>query len=947
MNKQANVYVAGVLLSGLSLMGLSLWNFTAPTLSLLTTFVVLTCLGTVAQLYEAQAPGRNSYYTDIVFFFAGVLLLPPFLFALSAAIPHLIESVRDHWVKSERRRAWYIQPFNIATHIIAGFGAQWVRLLIDKHSELYVYAEGLLSVGAAVLLYVLINHSLVALALKLARGVSIKESGIMGWENLSTDWVLASIGYVLAMLWTLNPWLIAPALAPLLMIYRALTVPQLKQEAQVDAKTGLFNARHFNKALASELERAKRSANPLALIMADLDFLRNINNTYGHLAGDVVLADIGQTIQKSIRSSDIAARFGGEEFAVILPEADTETARALAERLRKAVAAQEFTVPTSSTPIKVTMSIGMSCYPLDAQEPKDLIHQADIAVYQAKLKGRNRVVCVSEVPHSVRLESSFISERGHTTETPTPSVSSETPKPAAEAKTPSVEAQPVPAAHTTLPKPVEPVRKAHAAFVWRLFPFFVAALIGSASLLVLSSVLYTVSVSIWLVGLLVLLAIVAEVMQLNLFDENTLSVSVAINFAAGLIAGVPGIALVSAAIALVHKARVQPPLHRTYINWATHVLAGAVPLAFAQFVPAWYQLDAWLLIALTTLLALLYFCLDTGLLAVAMSLASGSNPLAKWREQFQWLVVHYLVLCVLGMFLGLSYQETPSSKWLIFALPVFLVRFAQKQYIERTKNSVQELRRMNWELSVANRTIQEANRSIKALNEELFVTLANIIDARDPFVSSHAAQVAEYATAIAKDMQLPAERVERIRQAGFLHDIGKIAIAEHVLHKPAKLTPEEYELVKTHSMVGAEFIASSQMLRHLAPFVRHHHERWDGGGYPDRLQREQIPLEARILAVCDAVEAMASDRPYHRGMSLPDIIAELQRCNGTQFDPLAVESFIRVVNQYGEQIIVNSAQQISQKRILNPQDKKDDPPDQGLTVALKPPSSLAQSPVPV
>jgi putative nucleotidyltransferase with HDIG domain len=177
-------------------------------------------------------------------------------------------------------------------------------------------------------------------------------------------------------------------------------------------------------------------------------------------------------------------------------------------------------------------------------------------------------------------------------------------------------------------------------------------------------------------------------------------------------------------------------------------------------------------------------------------------------------------------------------------------------------------------------------------------------------VSGHAAQVADYATVVAVELGLAPERVEVVRQAGFLHDLGKIALSEQILHKPSKLTDQEYEIVKTHAVIGAELLETSQGLRHLAPFVRHHHERWDGRGYPDELCQEEIPLEARILNVCDSVEAMASDRPYHQGMSLNEVIAEVKRCAGTQFDPAVAEAFIRIVEREGAMFVINSADKV-------------------------------------
>src|SRR5207237_9553309 len=134
---------------------------------------------------------------------------------------------------------------------------------------------------------------------------------------------------------------------------------------------------------------------------------------------------------------------------------------------------------------------------------------------------------------------------------------------------------------------------------------------------------------------------------------------------------------------------------------------------------------------------------------------------------------------------------------------------------------------------------------------------------------------------------------------------------------PARLTREEYEYIKTHAALGGEFLELSRGLRHLAPFVRHHHEYWDGNGYPDALRGEDIELEARILAVCDAAEAMASDRPYRKGISLNEIIAEVKRCAGTQFDPTVAEAFIKVAERERERLFINSGQEMLRKHADN------------------------------
>ena len=265
---------------------------------------------------------------------------------------------------------------------------------LDPGSDVQYAIAGI----AAAASMVSVNHVLMAPMLHLARGHSIRESGLFSFPSLSTDLVLAMLGVAMAAFWIINPWLIPFAVAPLLLIHRSLSVPQLQEEARVDPKTGLFNARHFAVALNEELVRAERFERPLSLVMADLDLLRDINNTYGHLAGDAVLQGIAEVFRAQLRHYDVPARFGGEEFAILLPETPPEQAFEIAERIRRTVAASAFDVETSSEPIRATISIGVAGFPRDGADANELIHQADLAVYRAKLQGRNRVLDASSEP---------------------------------------------------------------------------------------------------------------------------------------------------------------------------------------------------------------------------------------------------------------------------------------------------------------------------------------------------------------------------------------------------------------------------------------------------------------------------------------------------------------------------------------------------------------------
>ena len=309
------------------------------------------------------------------------------------------------------------------------------------------------------------------------------------------------------------------------------------------------------------------------------------------------------------------------------------------------------------------------------------------------------------------------------------------------------------------------------------------------------------------IALLTALAALAELFQVDVYGDNTVSVSVAIAFAAALTTGLPGVAAVSAGIALTHYAQKRPALYKTAFNWATHVLAGAAP-ALMIHAPSAALLVSNLLVlgVLTVIVGLIYFGIDTGLIAVAISLAQGSSLKTTWQEQFRWLFAHYLVLCVMGLALSIAYRTLGLPGVIVFSLPVFLTRYAQKQYVERTEESVRELRRMNQELSLANREIANASQAIRQFNDELFLTLAKIIDARDPDAAGHASKVADYAMAMAAEVGLRLNGWSMFARQPCFTTSASSASRNSILHKPSRLSDEEYTIIKTHAAVGAEFL---------------------------------------------------------------------------------------------------------------------------------------------
>jgi HD-GYP domain-containing protein (c-di-GMP phosphodiesterase class II) len=183
---------------------------------------------------------------------------------------------------------------------------------------------------------------------------------------------------------------------------------------------------------------------------------------------------------------------------------------------------------------------------------------------------------------------------------------------------------------------------------------------------------------------------------------------------------------------------------------------------------------------------------------------------------------------------------------------------------------------------------------------ETIEALVSALEARDPYTEAHAGRIRDLAVSIAIAMQLPYEERRAVRLGAILHDVGKIGISDTILLKPGPLTDEEWAIMRTHPEIGERMLKNIDFLAPALPIVRHHHERWDGKGYRDGLAGEDIPIGARIVAVCDAFDAMTSDRPYRKALSLEEACDELTKNSGTQFDPTCVDLVVDVVSRLGD-----------------------------------------------
>jgi diguanylate cyclase (GGDEF)-like protein len=383
---RAQCLIAGLALATATLLGFS-FLFPAGGREGFVTFALLLAFIVAADRIELYTGRSHELRVATMPLIAAALLLPAPLVILCG-----LAFAGHRWGQD---LLWRQRLFNGCNHALSGLAAWAIVYALPLHDG--GTATGLAVAGvAASVVYAASTWALLVSILHLTRDLSLGEMRAELPAVFSAEAGLGALGIVVAALWRTEPVLVPFAIAPLILIWTSLKVSRLREEAQVDVKTGLFNARHLREALAAELDRASRYERPVSLLVADLDFLREVNNTYGHLAGDAVLAGIGDVLRKELRSTDIAARFGGEEFVVVLPETPPARAVQLAERVRRAVAERPFECGRDVGPVHVTVSIGVAAFPADAATDEELLDAADAAVYHAKAHGRNRVVAAAE-----------------------------------------------------------------------------------------------------------------------------------------------------------------------------------------------------------------------------------------------------------------------------------------------------------------------------------------------------------------------------------------------------------------------------------------------------------------------------------------------------------------------------------------------------------------------
>ena len=873
--------------------GILAWQLTRLEISAPWLLLGLCCAASLAAIFTVEGATNRSHYT-VSFLVYG------FTFAalgISATLTVIAISCIVEWIW--RRWPWFIQLFNMTCYVLVMYVAHLIFAAINPGEKMNS-ALAVLALSLAMAAFTLLNHLLVGVIVWLARGENFQKSGVFDVLPLMIDMTLLSLGGSMVIVWNHNPYALALFSLPLYLIYSTLRVPSLERQTETDSKTGLFNHGYFMQQVENELRRASRFDRPLTIIMADLDLLRNINNTYGHLAGDEVLVAIAAIFKRAVREYDVVARFGGEEFAILLPETSAEQAFERGEKIRQTIEQTQFAISTSVTPISVTVSMGIAGRERFDQPAQEIIHNADTALYHSKLRGRNKTyVCANEtyrsfLPDPVRDRDHFVaagterqasSDRAEPVGYPAAEAVLNRPEPAEEDEERG-SAEDIPSESTD--------ERKRALTTVNMFITLVlgAALLGWALVSGFSPWrLQAIPAPDWLsLGAFGILVVLTELFSVELYVKNTtISTSAAPILAGTLIFGPLGALILSATFAVTALIKYRSPVSRLFFNFGNQLLAatiytGLLALSGAAFA----QLGIILQLTVAILASLIVYLVTTALVAEGISLDLRQSGFQLWKEQYAWMASSYVGMGFIAYALIFGYNNNHFLGVILMVVPLVLLRMSQKQYVDRTRTMVNELHEKQ-------RRLEKTTEEIKALSEGLLDTLAEVIDLGDPSVLGHSMRVAQFATGIARLLGLREKQIELIRNASLLHDIGKLGISPALLAKPTRLTGEEYETVKTHVRLGAELLGKTRSLQPLAPIIAGHHEHFDGRGYPNSLPGKEIPLEARIIAAADAIESMASDRPYSKPMTTDRIVEELLRCSGSQFDPQVVEAAVRML----------------------------------------------------
>src|SRR6266540_3884666 len=414
---------------------------------------------------------------------------------------------------------------------------------------------------------------------------------------------------------------------------------------------------------------------------------------------------------------------------------------------------------------------------------------------------------------------------------------------------------------------------------------FVCAVVGVGGVLLVSFFPIRSFDSPWLFLLLVVLSSLASVFKVTLplaRSGSTMSVSYSVDFAALLLLG-PNETMIVAAVSAwsqcTFRIKERNPAYRTLFSMACLVITvQAAGQIYHWLGGAPGQFDIWTLPKPLVGAATSYFLINTAMVATAIALSTRQNIVHVWNQNFLWTASSYFVGAGVSA-VAVWLFSAVSFRWILplAAAPLYLTYRSYRVYLGRIDDEQRHVREMA-DLHLA--TIE---------------ALALAIDAKDQTSQSHIRRVQLYAAALARALGMSENEIQGVKTAALLHDIGKLAVPEHILSKPGPLTPEEFQKIRAHPKVGADIISAVPFPYPVSPLILSHHERWDGKGYPSGLKGEEIPLGARILSVVDYFDALMAERPYHKAMTSDAAIGLLQQEAGKGLDPQVVSMFTELL----------------------------------------------------
>jgi putative nucleotidyltransferase with HDIG domain len=370
------------------------------------------------------------------------------------------------------------------------------------------------------------------------------------------------------------------------------------------------------------------------------------------------------------------------------------------------------------------------------------------------------------------------------------------------------------------------------------------------------------------------LAITVESLLIPMPSNNVgVSVGYAINIAS-IIVGGPLLATTSAGLGFLLRAPkitgrgyvhiLNLPPHKSVFNVSQSIIVTAfISLTYVRIGGEIGKFS----IFPTLVILLLGIILNTTIISGYLTSSTGQKFHVVWINNVKGMIISAVAVGTMGIIIALAFIGYGYGAVILFFGPLLLARYSFKLYIEMR----------NLYLS----TIQALNKTVEA---------------KDPYTSGHANRVEKFAVELAEAYHLPFESVQNIKTASILHDIGKIGINDSILNKATRLSQEEFHEIMRHPSIGADIISKVDFLKDITTIVKHHHERFDGKGYPDGLHGDEIPIEAAILTIADSYDAMTSDRPYRKALTQEEAFEELKRNAGTQFHPQLVETFISIMN---------------------------------------------------